>query len=512
MSTETGWGSPVVNVVSVAAYALTTIGVAAIGWFVTVFLWGIAIGPDSALAAATAIAVVPVLALGYVAVSMEGSPTLSMAAYVICLAGAAAAFLAAVWATVFLFVVIPLGFDTAATAAGLVTLALAAAVAAVSVAAVTAVGKSTDWTLVFRMAVAILLLVLITIGFLAAIWLVAFVLSTLLVGPVLGVYVAGGITVLATVVLGYHEYTQVESIEQRADATPTSAADLPGIHATTTKVATQLGVPMPTIAISETHAPEAMVVGFRPSDTHLILSYGAVTALTDAELEAVIAHELAHVANRDAMVMTAVSAPVVLADGLRARVRDDLLLHGGREWDEDEWKPPAETPDPDGEWGDDEIFGPDDEWRAMTLSPNSDDDDNANESDGWLLSLVLFIIATVAWLISRAITAVLSRARETAADRTAVEVTGSPAALAGALRALDDRITQMPTRDLREVASVSSLSILPLEPMATDPGDPDSVLGRARNRLHRLRVRLFRSHPPTEQRLAELEALERERR
>ncbi|WP_226482064.1 M48 family metalloprotease [Natrinema amylolyticum] len=511
MSTETGWGAPVVSAVSVVAYALAMIGVAVACWIGIFLLWGVAIGPDSALAAATAIAACPALALGYVAVSMDGNPTLAMAAYVVCLAGATATFLAAVWATVFLFTVIPLGFDAAATVAGLVTLALAATAAAVSVGALTAVGEATDWTLAFRMAVAILLLVLITIGFLAAIWLVAFVLSSLFVGPILGVYAAGGITVLATAVLGYHEYTQVASIEQRADATPTTADDLPGIHATTTKVAAQLGVPMPTIAISETHAPEAMVVGFRPSEMHLILSYGAVTALTDAQLEAVIAHELAHVANRDAMVMTAVSAPVVLADGLRARVRDDVWLHGGRERDDEEWEPPAERPDPDEEWGDDEIFGPNDEWRTMT-QPSKSDDDDANESDGWLISLVLFVVATVAWVVSRAITAVLSRARETAADRTAVEVTGSPATLAGALRALDDRITQTPTRDLREVASVSSLSILPLEPMATDPGDPDSIFGRARNRLHRLRVRLFRSHPPTERRLADLETLERERR
>lgn len=59
-----------------------------------------------------------------------------------------------------------------------------------------------------------------------------------------------------------------------------------------------------------------MAVGFRPSNIHLVISSGALDSLeTTAELEAVVAHELAHVANRDAMVMTAVSAPVVLADG-----------------------------------------------------------------------------------------------------------------------------------------------------------------------------------------------------
>lgn len=118
--------------------------------------------------------------------------------------------------------------------------------------------------------------------------------------------------------------------------------------------------------------------------------------------------------------------------------------------------------------------------------------------------MTLFVIATVTWVVSRAIVAVLSQTRETSADRTAVAVTGSPAALAGALRTLDDRIDRTPTRDLREAAGVSSLSILPLEPVAVDSDDPSL--------LERLRARLFRTHPPTERRLAVLEELERERR
>lgn len=213
MSTGSGWGSPVVTGVSVVTFALATIGVAAIGWITSLLLWTVAIGPGSALTAATVFAAVPLLVLGYVAVSAEGYPTLSMAAYVVCLAGATVAFLAAVWTTVFLFVVIPLGIDGAATAAGIVTLALAVAIAAVSVAAVTTVGESTDWTLVFRMAVAVLLLVLVTVGFLATLWLLAFALSALVVGPILGVYAAGGITLLVLIALGYREYTQVASIE-----------------------------------------------------------------------------------------------------------------------------------------------------------------------------------------------------------------------------------------------------------------------------------------------------------
>jgi len=394
--------------------------------------------------------------------------------------------------------------------AALLVLVLGGAAALITPIVLVTIGSSGTWALAVRMGLSLLLLLIVFCWLLGFVWVSVFLLATVIFGPLAGIVFAGVVTTGLTALLLYREYGQIDVLEQRADATVTTAADLPDLHAMTSRIAAQMNVPMPTIAISRTHTPEAMVAGFRPSNTHLVLSYGAVTALSDEELEAVIAHELAHIKNRDAMVMTILSLPVVFADGFRMWVWETLVERDeGRDQtsnsrnsrDDTEW----ETPDADEEWTREDIFGPNDEW-FQDRDPNakqSTNNDNAPERVGILLAAIM----TLAWALSRATVSMLSRTREAAADRTAAEVTGSPIALADALRELDDQISATPTEDLREVASVSSMSILPIDP--TDRGEiaewplPEPV--------ERVSERLFRTHPPTTQRLDDLETLARER-
>ncbi|QFU84154.1 M48 family metalloprotease [Natronorubrum aibiense] len=285
----------------------------------------------------------------------------------------------------------------------------------------------------------------------------------------LAVFTAPSSQVLATIgstsllaAIATLEYRQVGTIERAADAVPVEPDNAPSIHRTATRVAALYDVPVPTIAISERDTPEAMAVGLRPRNVHLVLSLGTVRALSDAELEAVIAHELAHVANRDAMVMTAASVPVVLAKGIRTHLDDD--------------------------------------------------------TSGTVVAVPLVFVASATALLGRVVTAGLSRVRERAADRAAAEATGSPAALASALLTLDERIDETPSRDLRAVSSVSSLSILPLEDdtveklMLGPDGDVEPSYWWLRKRLQRLSNWFFRTHPPTTSRLESLQALENEHR
>lgn len=310
------------------------------------------------------------------------------------------------------------------------------------------------------MIAAFALFVLVTTVFLASVWGVCYyVLRLVNVGQPAPVATAG--TALLLLAIGVFEYRGVGTVERLGGATAVDRDDAPELYRTTTAVATMLEVPVPTIAISESRAPEAMVVGYRSEEIHLVLSEGTIDALDDAELEAVIAHELAHVKNGDAMVMTAVSVPIVLAAGLRARLGDP------------------------------------DELGGLAL-----------------LFLPLLLVSNVAWVAGRAIVAVLARARERAADRAAAEVTGSPATVASALERLDDRIDATPSQDLRAVAGVSALSILPLEP---NPADRDVTLGPEGDVepsfvwFDRLKWRLFATHPPTATRLEALRSLERSR-
>ncbi|SDQ99867.1 M48 family metalloprotease [Natronobacterium texcoconense] len=314
-----------------------------------------------------------------------------------------------------------------------------------------------------RMIAALVGLVVVTIGFLVGVWAVFYVLLASF-GAQFPSQVAFAITTVTLLSIGYLEYMHLETIERLADAHPVDEEEAPELYQLTTRVAAQLDVPMPTIAVSGRDAPEALAVGFRPENVHLVLSTGTIRTLEDDELEAVIAHELAHVKNRDAMVVTAVSLPVVLADGLRSRL--------------------AEIENPG--------------WGIIVLVP-------------------LALLSNVFWIVGRAITARLSRVRERAADRAAAKATGSPAVLASALGRLDQEITDTPNRDLREASGVSSLSILPLEPrelekvMLGPDGDREPSYWWLRKRLHRIGRWLFTTHPPTEDRIDSLRELERDR-
>ncbi|WP_338042900.1 M48 family metallopeptidase [Natrinema gari] len=305
------------------------------------------------------------------------------------------------------------------------------------------------------MILSVTLLVMATTGFVISIWGV-FVgillffrvpLSTaMLLSAVPTIVLLLGVVVL--------EYRGPATIERAATATPVPVEDYPELHATVNRVASMLDIPAPTIAVSDSPAPEAMVVGVRPTAIRLILSTGTLKALDENELEAVIAHELAHVKNRDAIVMTVISVPTVLAAGLVARF------------------------------------------------PELADRD-------LVTAILLTIVGLVGLVITQGIVAVCSRTRELAADRAAVEVIGSAGPLASALRTLDRRIETMPSEDLRAVNSVSALSILPLKLRTDDEesvtywDEDDNVTSpwSLRKSSPRFRSQFFRTHPPTEKRL-----------
>lgn len=312
-----------------------------------------------------------------------------------------------------------------------------------------------------RMIASLVGLLLVAVALLVGVWVTVYG-TLVLIGSTYAASIAAGITAAIVVAIGYLEYRHLESIERLSDARPVDRETAPELYRTATRVAVQLDVPPPTIAVSERDAPEALAVGFRPTNVRLVLSRGTVETLERPdELEAVIAHELAHVKNRDAMVMTVVSLPAVLAAGLRSRI-------------------------------------------ARIDHP------------GIVTAVLLVFVANVVWVVGRLLTAHLSRARERVADRAAAEVTGSPAALASALSRLDREIAETPERDLRDASAVSSLSILPLEPaepekvMLGPEGDTEPSYWRLRKRLHRLERRLFGTHPPTTDRIEALSRHQRE--
>src|SRR6185312_12554456 len=146
-------------------------------------------------------------------------------------------------------------------------------------------------------------------------------------------------------------------------------------------------IPKPRLAVSSSAIPNAFAAGRRRKGVVLCVTRGMLAGLDDEELEGVLAHELAHVAHGDAVVMTVASFIGVLA-GLTARLGARMMLIAGR------------------------ARGL---WQFL------------------LVAIAVTALATATWLVSVLLVRALSRYREFAADHAAAQLTGKPAALAAAL-------------------------------------------------------------------------------
>ena len=197
---------------------------------------------------------------------------------------------------------------------------------------------------------------------------------------------------------------------------------------TVRKLAMTVGVPVPAVRVVADEEPSCYTVG-RFTDATIVVTTGLIGALDAEELEAVLAHEVAHVANRDVTLMTVTTLFLEITDRVYHATR---LVR-----------------------------------RAIT------DRDSLSKRD-WLVlrfafpiaALVYLLVAPVLWLFPLAAgwaTRQLSHAREYAADAAAAEMTGRPLALATALTTLGDATTA-PETDLRLVKTCA-LCIVPAEPV-----------------------------------------------
>jgi heat shock protein HtpX len=239
---------------------------------------------------------------------------------------------------------------------------------------------------------------------------------------------------------------------------PVDAATYPRLDATVRRVAQQFDLPVPRIRVVDSDAPIAISVGYRPATSTVVVSTGLVGALDATELEAVLAHELAHVRNRDAAVMTAATLPLGFARN---------AVEEGRQID----------------------------WEEV----EEDLEGGIDPSDLWKASFALYLVLYPVALGGRILAAALARGRETVADRAAATATGSPAALASALATLDERVAAVPESDLRRGSAAATLSILPPAEHERPGYFPWIRRWLLRNVYH--------THPPTERRIERLRTI-----
>jgi heat shock protein HtpX len=189
----------------------------------------------------------------------------------------------------------------------------------------------------------------------------------------------------------------------------------PQLHDMVERLCLQADLPKPKVAVIPTDVPNAFATGRNPKNSAVAVTEGLWRRLEPREVEGVLAHELAHIANRDVLVMTLASFFAMLA-GLLAR----FGLYGG-------------------------MFG----------------GGNNREGGSAPVWLIVFVVSILTYVISFILIQTISRYREYAADRGAALLTGAPEYLMSALQRISGAMKTIPTRDLREVEAMNAFFIVP---------------------------------------------------
>ena len=196
-------------------------------------------------------------------------------------------------------------------------------------------------------------------------------------------------------VMNFVAYFASAQIALRAyGARVVTAQQAPRLYAMVDRLRQRAGLPMPTVAVAPHAQPNAFATGRNPEHAVVCVTEGLLNTVNDAELEGVLAHELAHIQHRDMLLMT-VAATLAAAISHLAYV---AMFMGGR---------------------------------------------NDEEGGNPIAGLLMVILAPIgAMLIQFAI----GRQREFKADAGGAQISGQPLALASALKKLDAAAHQVPMR------------------------------------------------------------------
>ena len=167
-------------------------------------------------------------------------------------------------------------------------------------------------------------------------------------------------------------------------ATEVDARSAPGLYGTVEQLADRAGLPMPKVYIIDTDQPNAFATGRNPENAAVAATSGLLRILSTEEVAGVMAHELAHVKNRDTLIMT-ITATVAGAISMLATF---AMFFGG----------------------------------------------NRNNPLGLIGTILIMILAPIAAML---VQMAISRTREYAADRAGAEICGHPLWLASALGKLE---------------------------------------------------------------------------
>ena len=200
------------------------------------------------------------------------------------------------------------------------------------------------------------------------------------------------IALVMAVVMNFGSYWFSDKIVLRMYNAQEVGPDHP-LHRITARLAQRANLPMPKVYVIPDMSPNAFATGRNPQHAAVAATEGIMRALSEDELAGVMAHELAHIKNRDILTATVAATMAAAISSLG--------------------------------------------YMAMFMGGSRDREGNSNAL-GAILMIVLAPIA--AMLVQSAI----SRQREFAADRGGAEIAGSPMGLATALRRIEATVKQIP--------------------------------------------------------------------
>ncbi len=295
-------------------------------------------------------------------------------------------------------------------------------------------------------------------GLTARMTLVMFLLGALFVALIVALmfvgvtYFDGGmglVVVIGLIGIGiaFYQWYASDKLAMRAmRAREVSPQEAPELHGMIDRLCALADMPKPRVGVADMAMPNAFATGRSPDRAVVCVTTGILHTLDAEELEAVLAHELSHVAHRDVMVMTIASTAGIVAGMVTQGARFGVFFGGGR--------------------------GRNNQGTAVAF-------------------LAALVVSLVVYAISFFLTRLLSRYRELSADRAGAHLTMKPAALASALQKISGGIAQIPQKDLRSNAAMNAFFITP------------AVSGQTLKTL-------TSTHPPLEQRLEQLARIQAE--
>jgi heat shock protein HtpX len=239
-----------------------------------------------------------------------------------------------------------------------------------------------------------------------------FVVYLVFIAVLLALGISMSFMILIVVVMAFIQYFFSDKLVLWSTGSRVIHEDeYPELHQTVEKLCKEADLPKPRIAIMQSPVPNAFATGRSPKHAVVACTDSIMRLLSKDELEAVLAHELSHVKNRDVLTMTIASFIAMLA----AIIMQNFLF-------------------------------------ASLFSRRGDG------AGAWIIA---GIVAAVVWFIATLLMMALSRYREFAADRGSAYITNNPQALISALKKISGRMDVIPPEAKAKIEGSNAFFIIP---------------------------------------------------